>query len=107
MFRFDRDGRGGPLGALRGAVFGAPVDDGAVVATGSLAWVPECGRLRDPLLMVASGRGTLVPIVDVCARQAVAFALDGDALYTADADGTIERASLRGLWREALERDLP
>ncbi len=107
VFRFDREGRGGPLGALRGAVFGAPVEDGAVVATGSLAWVPECGRLRDPLLMVASGRGTLVPIVDVCARQAVAFALDGDALYTADADGTIERASLRGLWREALERDAP
>ncbi|MDO9021479.1 MAG: hypothetical protein Q8S73_08875 [Deltaproteobacteria bacterium] len=106
VFRFDREGRGGPLGALRGAVFGAAVEDGAVVATGSLAWVPECGRLRDPLLMVASGRGTLVPIVDVCARQAVAFALDGDALYTADADGTIERASLRGLWREALERDL-
>lgn len=104
VYRFDRDGHGGPLGALRGAVFGAAVEGGAVIATSAAAArVSECGHGAGALLLAISGAAGPWPVPEVCAHRAVAFALDGDALYTADADGTIERASLRGLWREAIE----
>lgn len=108
VHRFDREGRGGPVGSLRGAVFGAAVQGGAVLATNAApARELECGRDGEPLLMALSATGTLTPIPGVCAHVAVAWALDGDALYTVDADGLLERASLRGLWREAVEGTSP
>lgn len=108
VFRFDREGRGGPLGSLRGAVFGAAVEGGAVIATNAApSREVDCGRDGEPLLMAVSATGTLTPIPGMCAHVAVAWALDGDALYTVDADGLIERASLRGLWREAVETPSP
>lgn len=108
LIRFDREGRGAPLGTVRGAVFGAAVEGGAVIATSAVpSGAVECGRDGEPLLMAASSTGTLFPIPAACDHRAVAWALDGDALYTVDADGLIERASLRGLWREAIESGPP
>ena len=108
VHRFDREGRGGPVGSLRGAVFGAAVEGGALIATNAApSRDVECGRDGEPLLMALTTTGTLTPIPGVCAHLAVAWALDGDALYTVDADGLLERASLRGLWREAVEGPSP
>lgn len=108
VVRFDREGRATPLGTVRGAVFGAAVEGGALIATSAVpSSALECVRDGAPLLMAASSTGTLFPIPEVCAHRAVAWALDGDALYTVDADGLIERASLRGLWREAIESAPP
>lgn len=108
LVRFDREGSATPLGTVRGAVFGAAVEGGALIATSaSPSSALECGRDGEPLLMAASSTGALFPIPEVCAHRAVAWALDGDSLYTVDADGLIERASLRGLWREAIEGGAP
>ncbi len=108
LFRFEGEGHGTVLGSSRGVVFGAAVEGGAVIATNaSTTRVSECGRDGEPLLMAVSTTGALAAVPGVCSHLAVAFALDGDWLYTADADGTIERASLRGLWREALATDHP
>ena len=108
VLRFDREGHGAPLGTVRGAVFGAAVEGGAVIATNAVpSSVVECGRDGAPLLMAVSSTGTLFPIPAVCEHRAVAWAPDGDALYTVDANGLVERASLRGLWREAIESGPP
>jgi hypothetical protein len=108
LYRYDRDGRGGPVGSLRGVVFAAPVDGGAVLAV-SAATAPagDCPPDDAALLLTLAAGSSPSPVDDVCAHGAVVFALDGDALYTADADGAIERASLRGLWSEGGRRRGP
>lgn len=108
LFRFDREGHGGPVAALRGAVFGAAVEGGAIIAIQAPASLTsECGRDGELVLLAVSAGGALAAVPGACAHLGVAFAVDGDALYVADADGTIERASLRALWRDAVAAEAP
>ena len=100
--RYDREGRSVDLASIRSASFGALVGGAAVVAaTGR--W-RGCRHVDEPVLLVTwQGRPPGL-VADACDHPAVAFARDGDALYLANADGVIERASLAGLYREAVER---
>ncbi len=63
-----------------------------------------CRDYDHPLLLLIRADRPPGLVADACDHPAVAFARDGDALYLANADGVIERASLAGLSREAVER---
>ncbi len=103
LWRYERDGRSESVASMRSASFGALVGDALVVAAPG-HW-RECRRGDDrvPLLLAIWPQHPPAPIADACNHIGAAYARDGDALYVATADGTIERASLAGLLREAVE----
>ncbi len=100
--RYERDGRSVQIETMRSASFGAMVGGAVVVAAASNS--RECPRDVDSMLFVIGSANPPEHIVDACDHTGVAFARDGDALYVANADGVIERASLAGLQRESVER---
>lgn len=100
--RYDRDGHSLLLSSMPRAVFGASVN-GALLTASLPGYRAECRRDDALFLHMAWSDRPPGLIADACDHAALAFALDGDNLYLVDADGTIERASLAGLWRETAE----